>query len=1318
MTVENTNPIQHFTANGQSKVFTVNFAVENKENLKVTVNGTTVSVNDYSYDASTKAVVFNTAPANGVEVVIERITSLERSINYQTYNNSFRPETLNYDLDRIWRVLQEQNIVDAEILARLKDEIDWRIAHDNQILSNINSEADQRRLIDERVRDEIAQEVEARRTLDLNYDTLAQVRDLQVFGALKDYLDTIIASTSPNVFGGVTAGIVFALDKKSVQTHLEDIYQKLLEDREEIETKADQSYVDQKLSTKANKTDVYEKTEVFTKLEVTNQVSLKADKTYVNDALQALNNGSYKAYPTLGAANADIANIGLNTKVEVLNQTNGGSYYKATENATSLTKSPYDPLEAANTFTTQAIKTANKAKQDFIIPGELTKIDIDPYLQIGSVNAITGVLEGENHVNRRSIVHYPVEQGKVYFISNNADTTSNLRIAWFDESNNLLSITTKSNSQMTHLFLTAPVNAVSVSIGIKSGNTDSIVFDPLTVDFYSAPNANLSLSTINQWDLQDKRVPVIQDNISSLNATVEDLNDIVLGKQIYSTWLEFGLGSTGVLNSYPYESHSEYIEVEDGNLITSDQPMYRINLYSSSKTFITQGGFLGGTSFIIPEGLGVAYIRISCNKPYDNNPIIVTILSKENAVTKLTQKVKVLEKEKQQKIVPNGVQVIEFKDYLQNGAIGTNGEIEAHDRRKSIVKMPIQQDLQYVVRNKADTLSNLRVAWFSKDLTVLSTKYIAPGGMQNWVFDSVADAAYVSITLKSGNTDTISLFEINDVEIYSSLTGFKLSQVNGWDVAGTEVGDLATQLSSLKTRTTSLESDAVKNVSVGGTYATKSNNIVTIESATAQRSGLMSATDKAKLDALVNGTITINGSGVAKNAASFGFIPTNNADQNVTALKAAVAGGGTVLIDYPGVYDINQSIPLESNTELVFGSKVYINKVLYNGKSPRYTFINKGAYTKEWDENIIIRGLKIKCNGIGNGGDDSISIAGLRGHVAMFYIRNFHLDNFELLDGDATSYVVHICTFENIKITGSRIEGYKDAVHLGNGKTFLIRDGQFRTYDDPIALNAHDYATGQPELGWVENGLIENCYDLADPVRGTTGYFARILAGAWVDWFSGMQVQQSDTVVASNGKMYRVSNGVGETTVYYTSTTEPSHASGTVEVNGIKWTMCQENGITHTVGVRNVKFKDIFLQKDRPTALSIHFDTGRFSRSYYPNAEIPIQENITFEGLHIQANIPTLVSAITPLKNLKIINSEIGESKIVLKNVNTAGMSYQPVNILMLGNTFTGVKNHNLIECDTGRTAKVKILGSIKENDSYLPTFGTGTTILQSDLES
>ena len=71
---------------------------------------------------------------------------------------------------------------------------------------------------------------------------------------------------------------------------------------------------------------------------------------YVRAALTGLSNGSSKFYPTLALANADIANLAVNQPVNVGEAANGGLWYKATAGATSLTKSPYDPVEQVRNF--------------------------------------------------------------------------------------------------------------------------------------------------------------------------------------------------------------------------------------------------------------------------------------------------------------------------------------------------------------------------------------------------------------------------------------------------------------------------------------------------------------------------------------------------------------------------------------------------------------------------------------------------------------------------------------------------------------------------------------------------------------------------------------------------------------------------------------------------------------------------------------------------------------------------------------------------------------------------------------------------------
>ena len=86
---------------------------------------------------------------------------------------------------------------------------------------------------------------------------------------------------------------------------------------------------------------------------------LKEYPTLANVIRQIYEKGG-KFYPTLADANADIANI--RTDVYVITGDNG-AYYKATQDATSLTKSPYDPLEASKRYTNSTVQ--NKIERFF-----------------------------------------------------------------------------------------------------------------------------------------------------------------------------------------------------------------------------------------------------------------------------------------------------------------------------------------------------------------------------------------------------------------------------------------------------------------------------------------------------------------------------------------------------------------------------------------------------------------------------------------------------------------------------------------------------------------------------------------------------------------------------------------------------------------------------------------------------------------------------------------------------------------------------------------------------------------------------------------
>lgn len=104
--------------------------------------------------------------------------------------------------------------------------------------------------------------------------------------------------------------------------------------------------------------------EVPTKADLSNvsadlnaKITPKANKADVDTALSKLSTNANKYYSTLAAATADIANIALNQSVTIGEEANKGLWYKATAGATSLTKSPYDPLTQANTYTDNKVKS-------------------------------------------------------------------------------------------------------------------------------------------------------------------------------------------------------------------------------------------------------------------------------------------------------------------------------------------------------------------------------------------------------------------------------------------------------------------------------------------------------------------------------------------------------------------------------------------------------------------------------------------------------------------------------------------------------------------------------------------------------------------------------------------------------------------------------------------------------------------------------------------------------------------------------------------------------------------------------------------------
>jgi len=134
MAVPEQTPFIEYTANGTTTVFPLTFDCDKAEYLIVTLDGNDAAVGSWSFING--SVSFNSAPSQGSIVGIKRNTPLERTTNYQLYNNSLHPKPINKDFDLIWWKLQEIWVQITLLWASMKHQIDaiW-----NALNSKVNA---------------------------------------------------------------------------------------------------------------------------------------------------------------------------------------------------------------------------------------------------------------------------------------------------------------------------------------------------------------------------------------------------------------------------------------------------------------------------------------------------------------------------------------------------------------------------------------------------------------------------------------------------------------------------------------------------------------------------------------------------------------------------------------------------------------------------------------------------------------------------------------------------------------------------------------------------------------------------------------------------------------------------------------------------------------------------------------------------------------------------------------------------------------------------------------------------------------------------
>lgn len=378
---------------------------------------------------------------------------MERSISYETYNNSFRPETLNYDLDRIWHVLQEQNVIDAEILARIKDEIEWRRTHDKE------------------------------------FDLLAQAREGNLFNALKAYIDTIGAMSVPNLFDGITDNLVITEDGVSQRVTNRNLKQ-LIADLEQALNDVVENAASNVEAEQVRATTVEANLSTQINDETTRAINIEQGlQTQVNSL--GVGNRAYKTYADM---TADIATIPAKSKITVTNDpdaTKNGDYQF---DGTTFTKSAYDVATRVQTVEQAFVERIPKNKFN---PSLATDGVLISYATGQNVTYATGISFGK-HI---------VEAGKTYTWSLPLDQSFAFQKTLYSYSSNgtYLGMEASKGSQGELVNPNPPINIIysdsdkTVTFTIPSGS--SIAYVAMMIAYKSHTTSEFN-NLINQIQLE------------------------------------------------------------------------------------------------------------------------------------------------------------------------------------------------------------------------------------------------------------------------------------------------------------------------------------------------------------------------------------------------------------------------------------------------------------------------------------------------------------------------------------------------------------------------------------------------------------------------------------------------------------------------------------------------------------------------------------------------------------------------------------------------------------------------------------------------
>ena len=431
--------------------------------------------------------------------------------------------------------------------------------------------------------------------------------------------------------------------------------------------------------------------------------------------------------------------------------------------------------------------------------------------------------------------------------------------------------------------------------------------------------------------------------------------------------------------------------------------------------------------------------------------------------------------------------------------------------------------------------------------------------------------------------------------------------------------------------------------------------------------------------------------------ACFGFSPLATPEQNVQALQKSLDGSGLVVIDRPGVYELDDTIFLDSNTHLLCAPGVVFKK----SASYCNVLLNRGALTKEYNENIIIEGLEISVNGFDT---DPTLVYGLRAQVGFHYVKNLTLKNFRCVDGKEHQYLIYIVTWENLHLDGVTLAGDKDGMKLNNGHDAIIRNLDLTTLDDGMSVCGTDYSTTLVEVGDVYNVSYSNVTD--HQYKNIFGRTCLIYTGSWADYADGNEYMISDFCLNA-GKLYQCVNPPKE---FFVASDAPSHDDGVyIGADGLKWRYVQECDFYHT-DVYNISFDNCIFEKSG-NILTSWIETGIHHRNYYPGTEgLSNSWGISINNCKMKSNgKQVLVCVNGNMKDIVISNCVVDGLETVIR-VNSSA-SNEEFNASITGCVFKNLKDLFIAVHNVERVVDWAMPFTDPDKPGYIENVETSTTV-------